>query len=98
MTTLLAFYNSDGCVGRCDAKCYNAKDERCTCICGGANHGAGKSQAMLNCEALWRDWLDDYEAMKEQDARVERLVEYTVHALIPGMPDKHCVGVLNETL
>lgn len=24
MTTLLAVYDSDGCVGRCDAKCYDA--------------------------------------------------------------------------
>lgn len=28
-------------VGRCDAKCYNAKGPDCHCICGGANHGVG---------------------------------------------------------
>lgn len=24
---------------RCDAKCYNAKEPKCNCICGGRNHG-----------------------------------------------------------
>lgn len=46
--TLIAIYNSDGCVGRCDAKCYNASEPGCDCICGGMNHGAGKAQAIAN--------------------------------------------------
>jgi len=29
MTTLIAAYNSDGCIGRCDAKCYNATEPEC---------------------------------------------------------------------
>jgi hypothetical protein len=45
MATLMALYNSEGCVGRCDATCYNAKHKRCTCICGGRNHGVGKALA-----------------------------------------------------
>lgn len=48
MTTVLAVYNSDGCVGRCDAHCHNAKHPECTCICGGMNHGKGREQAMEN--------------------------------------------------
>ena len=49
MTTVLAVYNSDGCVGRCDAKCHDAKPGApCDCICGGANHGAGLAIAMAN--------------------------------------------------
>lgn len=53
MTTLIAVYNSDGCVGRCDAKCYMATGwtTRCTCICGGANHGAGEMRARENMRA-----------------------------------------------
>lgn len=39
MTTLLAVYDSDGCVGRCDAKCYDATHAVCDCLCGG-EHGA----------------------------------------------------------
>lgn len=46
MTTLMAAYKSDGtCIGRCDAKCYNAKGSTCHCIYGGRNHGAGFAKA-----------------------------------------------------
>lgn len=48
--TLISLYNSEGCIGRCDAKCYNAKDPHCNCICGGKNHGAGKHKALQNCQ------------------------------------------------
>jgi hypothetical protein len=37
MTTLIATYNSEGCTGRCDAKCYEAVTPGCDCICGGCN-------------------------------------------------------------
>jgi hypothetical protein len=52
MTTLIAVYDSDGCVGRCDAKCYEATDPDCDCICGGRNHGVGRAQAVENTAAL----------------------------------------------
>lgn len=42
MTTLLAVYSLKGCVGRCDYHCYSATAKRCTCICGGRNHGRGR--------------------------------------------------------
>lgn len=48
MATLMAVYNSQGCVGRCDARCYNAKGPRCRCICGGKNHGVGLAKARDN--------------------------------------------------
>ena len=43
MTTIMT---SD--CGRCNAKCYNAKGDRCTCICDGLNHGTGYKQAIEN--------------------------------------------------
>lgn len=48
MTTLIYVGNSDGCVGRCDARCYDAHEPDCDCICGGRNHGAGLEQALAN--------------------------------------------------
>src|SRR5262245_38651445 len=48
MATLIAVYNSDGCVGRCDANCYEARHAKCTCICRGMNHRAGLKQATRN--------------------------------------------------
>lgn len=57
MTTLIAVYNSDGCVGRCDAKCYQAEQADCHCICGGLNHGAGLVRATDNTRANASDWI-----------------------------------------
>lgn len=49
MTTVIAVYNSGGCVGRCDAKCHNAMSGKpCNCICGGKNHGKGLHKAIEN--------------------------------------------------
>lgn len=59
--TLIAAYNSEGCIGRCDAKCYNATSPHCTCICGGANHGAGLSQAMDNTREYVESWIEKYQ-------------------------------------
>lgn len=59
--TLIAAYNSDGCIGRCDSKCYNATCEKCTCICGGANHGVGKTKAMDNTRELAESWVEAYQ-------------------------------------
>lgn len=44
MVTLIS---TGGALGdrRCDAKCYDADGGRCACICGGANHGVGRTQA-----------------------------------------------------
>lgn len=60
MTTLIEVRNSSGIVGRCDARCYNAKTPDCTCICGGKNHGAGQEKAIDNTRELAEDWLKRY--------------------------------------
>lgn len=57
MTTLIAVFNSDKCVGRCDAKCYDAEEPDCDCICGGRNHGAGQQQARENTRELGEKWI-----------------------------------------
>lgn len=66
MTTLIAVYNSEGCEGRCDAKCYDA----CTCVCGGKNHGAGAKQATENTRQLAETWIDKYNA-EHPEAKLE---------------------------
>lgn len=60
MTTLIAVYNSDGCVGRCDAKCYNAVTSYCECVCGGANHGVGMKQAIQQAQDHFKEWIKEY--------------------------------------
>lgn len=59
MTTAYAVYNNDGCVGRCDAKCHNAKGDVCHCICGGAMHGVGSKIALED-----RKYLSDEEILE----------------------------------
>jgi predicted RNase H-like HicB family nuclease len=64
MSTLIAVYNSSGCVGRCDAKCYEASCPDCDCICGGANHGAGKEKAIENTREMVDGWVEEYAERK----------------------------------
>jgi hypothetical protein len=58
--TLIAVYTSEGCVGRCDARCYNAHTADCDCICGGANHGAGFDRAVDNTCTMFEEWIGAY--------------------------------------
>jgi hypothetical protein len=62
MTTLISVHTSDGCVGRCDAKCYEATTPDCDCVCGGRNHGAGKQQAIDNTRDMAETMLQEYAA------------------------------------
>ena len=67
MTTVFSVHNSDGCVGRCDARCHEAEGDECHCICGGAFHGVGskiaradrnfltEAEILENCEKLYPD-------------------------------------------
>lgn len=74
MTTLIAVYTSDGCVRRCDARCYNAESSTCDCICGGANHGKGLNQAAENTREMVRTWIDKYEAEHPDQQPMQWLV------------------------
>lgn len=56
--TLIAVCISQGCVGRCDARCYLAREPGCGCICRGRNHGAGKQRALDNTRAMAEQWIE----------------------------------------
>jgi hypothetical protein len=58
--TLIAVYTSEGCSGRCDAKCYTATEPACDCICRGANHGRGLAQAIDNTRQMAEAWVEKY--------------------------------------
>lgn len=73
MTTLIAAYNSEGCIGRCDAKCYNATHPECDCICGGRNHGAGVQKATENTKELAEDWIEHYQRKHNESLDFEVL-------------------------
>jgi hypothetical protein len=54
MVTLLSVGNSEG-ERRCDARCHQATEPDCDCICGGRYHGCGLAQAR---EQLGQDLRD----------------------------------------
>jgi hypothetical protein len=70
VTTLIAVYGSDGPVGRCDARCYDARPGTgCDCICGGANHAAGLRQAEDNTRAQAGRWAERARAAGQDVSR-----------------------------
>lgn len=49
-------------MGRCDARCYNAKGSICQCVCLGLNHGEGLQYAKQQTDShgpwLKKQWED----------------------------------------
>lgn len=86
MTTLIAVYNSDGCVGRCDARCYEAAEEECDCICGGRNHGAGQERALGNTRELAESWLEQARANGQDITRAELAIT-ALHEPLFSLPE-----------
>lgn len=86
MATLIYVGNSSGCVGRCDAKCYDATSPDCDCICGGKNHRAGRQQAQQNIE---REFFGDTLATLRSEFEVRHGVKVTdlvvAQAALPGL-------------
>jgi hypothetical protein len=78
VTALIAVYTGDGCAGRCDAKCYNAWGPECHCICQGANHGAGKQEAIGNTRELAESWLEQA-GLAGHDISLAELVVDAMH-------------------
>lgn len=71
MTTILSAYNSDKCIGRCDARCHEAQGGDCHCICGGAFHGVGSRIATEDRQTLSDDEIK--ETIGNNRARIKRL-------------------------
>ena len=59
--TLISIHNSEGCVGRCDSRCYGAVGEKCECCCGGMNHGKGLGAAKENTAHYTTEIVDRWE-------------------------------------
>jgi len=75
--TLISAHNSDGCIGRCDAKCHDATTpaHECDCICGGRNHGVGLKKAKENTNELAEELMNQYKK-KHPDAKFELNSEF----------------------
>ena len=55
MVTLIEVRNSQGVIGRCDERCYDAIGGKCDCCCGGVNHGVGLNKAVANLSRMYND-------------------------------------------
>jgi hypothetical protein len=86
VTTLIAVYNSEGCIGRCDARCYEAAEPECDCICGGRKHGAGQEQALDNTRELAESWLERARASGQDITRAELAVT-AMHEPLFSLPE-----------
>ena len=75
--TLISYQSSGGDQGRCDAKCYDAHEEPCDCICGGRNHGAGREQAIENMRELAESWIEQARANGQDISHVVLAVDAT---------------------
>ncbi len=62
VATMIAVYTSQGCIGRCDARCYGATELACECICAGANHGVGFARAADNTAQYAQRWIERHQA------------------------------------
>lgn len=59
--TLIEVRGGDGKLrGRCDARCYNAREPHCECICGGRNHGVGLQKAIEQTREQAEQWIEAY--------------------------------------
>ena len=67
MATVMRWGNSEGEKGRCDAKCHNATEPECDCMCGGRYHGAGLKAGELD-RRVAEDWEHVVERAKERAA------------------------------
>jgi len=87
MTTLILQGNSDRITGRCDANCYNAKHPKCTCICGGRNHGIGRDAALAaNADRfapLLQHAIDDASSLAPALPPPEPIIQ------TPSLPDQN---------
>ena len=75
MTTLIFYQSSGGDQGRCDAKCYYAREDECECICGGRNHGAGKERALDNTRELAESWLEQARANGQDITHIKLVID-----------------------
>lgn len=48
MSVLIWHRTNEGRTRVCNSRCYDAKTEKCLCICEGINHGVGLDKALAN--------------------------------------------------
>lgn len=70
--TVMSWGNSEGTKGRCDAKCHNATEPTCTCMCGGRYHGVAYRRGGL--ERAVKEFGDEVLEKAQARAKAEGCV------------------------
>jgi len=73
MATLMTFKTASGKTDRCDARCYDAYENKCVCCCGGRNHGIGFVKAFKNTVDHFEEIIKDAENIKNPKLRVSNI-------------------------
>lgn len=63
MATIISFGDGTGHRRQCSAKCYDAKGHKCSCLCGGRNHGVGPERAAQNAQHPSDEWVQELQTM-----------------------------------
>jgi hypothetical protein len=67
VTALITIRMGGSVVQACDARCYGAKHEPCTCVCAGECHGVGLVEAIAIIRRRHPEWI----AAAGEDAEAE---------------------------
>lgn len=86
MTALLIIRRGGDVTGMCDASCYDAKNSRCECVCGGTNHGAGLAAAIANTRRLSAEWIHRARTAGERIDSWETTTPVVNDGLFPPAP------------
>ncbi len=73
--TLIEVRNSDGVVGRCDERCYDAEHRDCHCVCHGKNHGKGLQQAIDNTRLIADRLLSEYRGAGKEVELIDHVLD-----------------------
>lgn len=78
MATLMTFKSASGKKERCDARCYNAKNEKCTCCCGGRNHGKGFVEAFKTTIGSFDEIVRESKNIRDAKSRITNIEQNKV--------------------
>jgi len=73
MATLMTFKSASGKADRCDARCYDAHENKCVCCCQGRNHGVGFVKAFKNTVEHFEAIVKEAENIKNPKLRITNI-------------------------
>jgi dissimilatory sulfite reductase (desulfoviridin) alpha/beta subunit len=75
---LMEVRTSGGSIRRCDKRCYDAKHKKCTCVCGGKNHGVGLQKALENTKEDVLKMVERASSISETTKKVANFIREMV--------------------